>query len=67
MACHTTPPHVAQGMYAGIRDATNLTWKLPLVIRGEASPDVFDTYETDRATHVTPMIEVGCMPVALRA
>jgi 3-(3-hydroxy-phenyl)propionate hydroxylase len=60
-ACHTTPPHIGQGMCSGIRDATNLAWKLPLVIRGEASPDLLDTYETERAPHVTPMIRTAAI------
>jgi 3-(3-hydroxy-phenyl)propionate hydroxylase len=58
-ACHTTPPHIGQGMCSGIRDATNLAWKLPLVIHGEASPDLLDTYEAERVPHVTPMIETA--------
>jgi 3-(3-hydroxy-phenyl)propionate hydroxylase len=60
-ACHTTPPHIGQGMCSGIRDATNLAWKLPLVLRGEASPELLDTYESERVPHVTPMIQVAAM------
>ena len=60
-ACHTTPPHIGQGMCSGVRDATNLAWKLPLVIRGEASPDLLDTYESERAPHVRPMIETAAI------
>jgi 3-(3-hydroxy-phenyl)propionate hydroxylase len=58
-ACHTTPPHIGQGMCSGIRDATNLAWKLPLVLRGDASPDLLDTYESERVPHVTPMIQTA--------
>jgi len=60
-ACHTTPPHIGQGMCSGIRDATNLAWKLPLVLRGEASHDLLDTYETERVPHVTPMIQTAAI------
>ncbi|WP_248295113.1 fumarylacetoacetate hydrolase family protein [Paraburkholderia sp. UYCP14C] len=33
-AAHQTPPFMGQGMAAGIRDASNLAWKLGAVIRG---------------------------------
>ncbi|HUA05537.1 MAG TPA: bifunctional 3-(3-hydroxy-phenyl)propionate/3-hydroxycinnamic acid hydroxylase [Solirubrobacteraceae bacterium] len=60
-ACHEMPPHLGQGMCSGIRDATNLAWKLPLVIRGEASPDLLDTYESERSPHVRVIVETAGM------
>jgi len=60
-ACHTTPPHIGQGMCSGIRDATNLAWKLALVVHDQAAPDLLDTYETERVANVTPMIETAAM------
>ena len=60
-AAHETPPHLGQGMCTGIRDATNLAWKLPLVIRGEAPQELLDTYESERKPHTTVFIETAAM------
>lgn len=56
-AAHQTPPFMGQGLCAGIRDASNLAWKLAAVARGEASPDLLDTYESERSPHVRAFIE----------
>ena len=37
-----------QGMNCCMQDAFNLGWKLALVVRGEASPALLDSYETER-------------------
>jgi 3-(3-hydroxy-phenyl)propionate hydroxylase len=64
-AAHQTPPFLGQGMCAGIRDASNLAWKLGAVIRGEAEDVLLDSYESERAPHVRTLIEaavkLGCM------
>ena len=60
-AAHETPPHIGQGMCTGIRDATNLAWKLPLVIRGDAPPELLDTYESERKPHATVMVQTAAV------
>jgi 2-polyprenyl-6-methoxyphenol hydroxylase-like FAD-dependent oxidoreductase len=54
-AAHVQFPMGGQGMNVGIQDAMNLGWRLALVTRGEASPDVLDDYGAERrpaASHV---------------
>jgi 2-polyprenyl-6-methoxyphenol hydroxylase-like FAD-dependent oxidoreductase len=46
-ACHIHTPLGGQGMNTGLQDATNLAWKLAVVLRG--GPDeLLDTYEQER-------------------
>lgn len=58
-AAHQTPPFMGQGMCAGIRDASNLAWKLAAVVRGDAPPALLDTYESERSPHVREFIETA--------
>jgi 3-(3-hydroxy-phenyl)propionate hydroxylase len=58
-AAHQTPPFMGQGMCAGIRDASNLAWKLADVVRGLAPDTLLDTYETERSPHVREFIEAA--------
>ena len=60
-AAHEMPPHLGQGMCSGVRDALNLAWKLPLVIRGEAPAELLDTYESERKPHMTAMVETAAL------
>jgi 2-polyprenyl-6-methoxyphenol hydroxylase-like FAD-dependent oxidoreductase len=47
-AAHIHSPVGAQGMNTGIQDAYNLTWKIALVLRGEAPAWIIDTYDEER-------------------
>lgn len=47
-AAHIHSPAGAQGMNTGIQDAWNLGWKLALVARGDADPELLDTYQAER-------------------
>ncbi|MBB5499790.1 3-(3-hydroxy-phenyl)propionate hydroxylase [Paraburkholderia sp. MM5384-R2] len=58
-AAHQTPPFMGQGMAAGIRDASNLAWKLGAVIRAEAPDTLLDTYESERSPHVREFIKTA--------
>lgn len=58
-AAHMTPQFMGQGMSSGIRDVGNLAWKLDLVLRGEASAKLLDSYERERKPHAQAMIDVS--------
>ncbi|MBV1935713.1 FAD-dependent monooxygenase [Streptomyces sp. BV286] len=46
---HVMPPTGGFGGNMGIQDAHNLAWKLALVLRGSAGPELLDSYEPERA------------------
>ncbi len=58
-SAHQTPPFLGQGMCAGMRDVTNLAWKLNAVLRERAAPSLLDTYGTERLPHVRAFIELA--------
>jgi 2-polyprenyl-6-methoxyphenol hydroxylase-like FAD-dependent oxidoreductase len=47
-AAHVMPPNGGFGGNTGIHDAHNLAWKLALVLRGAAGPNLLSTYEAER-------------------
>jgi 2-polyprenyl-6-methoxyphenol hydroxylase-like FAD-dependent oxidoreductase len=47
-AAHLMPPNGGFGGNTGIHDAHNLAWKLALVLKGVADPQLLDTYEVER-------------------
>ena len=55
-AAHQTPPFLGQGMNTGMRDAINLAWKLPLVVKGIAHEALLDTYFDERAAHAHDLV-----------
>lgn len=58
-AAHLTPPFAGQGMNSGVRDATNLAWKLAAVVQGGLSPALLDTYEAERKLHAWSLIHMA--------
>lgn len=56
-AAHIHSPAGAQGMNTGIQDGYNLAWKLALVLRGEASPRILDTYNEERVEVAERLLE----------
>ncbi len=55
-AAHLMPPFGGQGMNSGLRDAHNLCWKISLVLQGQASPQLLETYHEERYPHVAQML-----------
>ena len=51
-AAHQQPPFIGQGMCQGIRDVSNLAWKLETVLAGQADDSLLDTYAEERGRHV---------------
>lgn len=47
-AAHVMPPNGGFGGNTGVQDAHNLAWKLALVLKGLAGPDLLSTYEPER-------------------
>lgn len=58
-AAHLMPVWMGQGWNSGIRDATNLGWKLATVLSGHASVDLLDTYTTERKGHAKAMVDLS--------
>jgi 3-(3-hydroxy-phenyl)propionate hydroxylase len=50
---------VGQGLVAGLRDVANLAWKLAWVVRGQARPQLLDSYTRERQPHVKAMINMA--------
>lgn len=55
-AAHQMPPFLGQGLCAGVRDAFNLAWKLDAVMRGQAEPQLLDSYTEERKRHVRTVV-----------
>ncbi len=56
-AAHLMPPFMGQGMCAGIRDASNLAWKINLSIKKKHNEKFLDTYQSERFSNVKEYIE----------
>jgi len=47
-AAHLVSPFGARGANSGIQDIDNLIWKLDLVLRGSAGPELLESYDAER-------------------
>jgi 3-(3-hydroxy-phenyl)propionate hydroxylase len=56
-AAHLQPPFFGQGMNSGIRDVTNLAWKLGMVVTGGADPALLDSYDAERRETAKTMVK----------
>jgi 2-polyprenyl-6-methoxyphenol hydroxylase-like FAD-dependent oxidoreductase len=56
-AAHLMPPFAGEGMCAGVRDAFALSWRLNGILEGTLTPEVLDSYTTERIDHARHYIE----------
>ncbi|MGV1866315.1 MULTISPECIES: bifunctional 3-(3-hydroxy-phenyl)propionate/3-hydroxycinnamic acid hydroxylase [Rhizobium] len=54
-AAHQQPPFIGQGMCQGLRDVSNLIWKLDHVLKGRTNLELLDSYQVERKAHVTEL------------
>lgn len=60
-AAHLMPVWQGQGFNTGIRDASNLAWKLAMVVQGAAGDALLDTYTQERHAHAGAMIDLSVL------
>lgn len=58
-AAHLTPPFMGQGMCAGIRDASNLAWKITMCCNKGHNKKLLDTYQSERSSNVRDYIKTA--------
>jgi 3-(3-hydroxy-phenyl)propionate hydroxylase len=56
-AAHLMPPFMGQGMCAGIRDASNLSWKIAYCLKNNHSDKLLSTYQSERYSNVKEYIK----------
>tara|TARA_B100000579_G_C22820012_1_gene850050 strand:- start:190 stop:1725 length:1536 start_codon:yes stop_codon:yes gene_type:complete len=55
-AAHQIPPFAGQGLSSGLRDASNLCWKIAYVINNQIKDEILDTYQIERTEEITNSI-----------
>jgi 3-(3-hydroxy-phenyl)propionate hydroxylase len=60
-AAHLMPVWQGQGFNTGIRDASNLAWKLAMVVHGRAGDALLDSYTQERHAHAGAMIDLSVL------
>jgi 3-(3-hydroxy-phenyl)propionate hydroxylase len=60
-SAHLQPPFFGQGMNSGLRDATNISWKLAGVVKDKFVPKILETYEAERHDHALAMVRTAKM------
>ncbi|MFC9933733.1 bifunctional 3-(3-hydroxy-phenyl)propionate/3-hydroxycinnamic acid hydroxylase [Glutamicibacter sp. NPDC127525] len=58
-AAHLMPVWMGQGWNSGMRDATNLGWKLSTILSGQASDRLLDTFTDERRDHAKAMVDLS--------
>lgn len=58
-AAHIMPVWQGQGYNSGLRDASNLAWKLAHVVKGLAGERLLDSYTQERRSHARSMIHLS--------
>ncbi|TXN29534.1 monooxygenase [Lacisediminihabitans profunda] len=58
-AAHMMPPFAGQGLNSGIRDVTNLCWKLAAAVKGRLSEIALDSYQDERKPHAQATIRLS--------
>ena len=56
-SAHLMPPFMGQGMCAGIRDVSNLAWKITKCLKNNHDEKLLDTYQSERFSNVKEYIE----------
>ena len=56
-AAHLMPPFMGQGMCAGIRDVSNLAWKISHCLKNKHDDNLLNTYQSERSSNVKEYIE----------
>jgi len=56
-AAHLMPPFMGQGMCAGIRDVSNLAWKIAYCLKNKHSEKLLNTYQSERYSNVKEYIK----------